>query len=148
MIQIVQGTFGYWNGTSVVPKTSKDGPLELEPTLEQRLVEKGVAVYVNAEPQAPAAPPAPTGAEDSGNSDPANSVQGEPTGADDGLPEYNADMKLDELKEIAAAYDVDASKMRSKAEVVAAIDAAKAALQEETGDDEAPPVVTPVAPVV
>ena len=103
MIQIVQGTFGYWNGTSVVPKTSKDGPLELEPTLEQRLVEKGVAVYVNAEPQAPAAPPAPTGAEDSGNSDPANSVQGEPTGADDGLPEYNADMKLDELKELAAA---------------------------------------------
>ena len=143
MIQIVQGTFGYWNGTSVVPKTSKDGPLELEPALEQRLVEKGVAVYVNAEPQAPAAPPAPTGRED-----PASSGQREPTGADDGLPAYSADMKLDELKEIAVAYGVDASKMRSKADVVAAIDAAKAALQEEAEDDDAPPVVTPAAPVV
>lgn len=148
MIQIVQGTFGYWNGTSVVPKTSKDGPLELEPALEQRLVEKGVAVYVNAAPQAPAAPPVPTSDEDPGDPNPASSGQEDPAGGDDGLPAYDLSMKLDELKEIAAAYDVDASKMRSKADVVAAIDAVKSQLGEAPEDGDAPPVVDPAAAVV
>lgn len=141
MIQIVQGTFGYWNVTIVVPKTSKDGPLELEPALEQRLVEKGVAKFVSEaqpleDPAAPDGDEEPRGPADSGE-DP-----------DDGLPAYSTDMKLDELKKIAAAYDVDASKMRSKADVVAAIDAVKSQLGEAPEDGDAPPVVDPAVAVV
>lgn len=141
MIQIVQGTFGYWNGTIVVPKTSKDGPLELEPALEQRLVEKGVAKFVN-EAQPHEDPGAPDDDEDP--REPADPGED----PDDGLPTYDLSMKLDELKEIAAVYGVDASKMRSKADVVAAIDAVKGQLGEAPEDGDAPPVVDPAAAVV
>lgn len=141
MIQIVQGTFGYWNGTIVVPKTSKDGPLELEPALEQRLVEKGVAKFVN-EAQPREDPGAPDDDEDP--REPADPGED----PDDGLPTYDLSMKLDELKEIAAVYGVDASKMRSKADVVAAIDAVKGQLGEAPEDGDAPPVVDPAAAVV
>ena len=48
-------------------------------------------------------------------------------------------MKLDELKEVATAYGVDASAMRKKADVIAAIKEAKAAANEadddQTGDN-------------
>lgn len=46
MIKIVRGTYGYWNGRYVEPKTEKDAPFELEAEKEKRLVDKGVAVYV------------------------------------------------------------------------------------------------------
>lgn len=42
-------------------------------------------------------------------------------------PEYDEDMKLDELKEVATAYGVDASAMRKKADIIDAIEKAKAA---------------------
>lgn len=48
MVKIIKGTYGYWNGHSVELKTEKDGPFEMEPEKEQRLVNKGVAVYVDA----------------------------------------------------------------------------------------------------
>ena len=51
------------------------------------------------------------------------------------LPEYDADMRLEELKKIAKAYKVDASKARSKSEVVAMIDSAITDMRAE----EAPP---------
>ena len=145
MIKIVQGTFGYWNGTSVVPKTSKDGPLDLEPELEQRLVKKGVAVFVSAAPaDPPATPPTP---ENDGGTPPDPAAAGQDND-DDGLPAYDAGMKLEELKEIAAIYGVNASKMRSKAAVVAAIDAVKAALDQDPDDGESPPAVGAEPPVV
>jgi len=111
MIKIIAGTFGYFDGRKVVPKTSADGPLELDKALEKRLVDKGVAVYVTKKAEQP------------------------PEG--DGLPAYNKDMKLAELQEIAKAYGVDASKMKAKAEVIAAIDAAKEVKDPEGGDGEA-----------
>jgi len=52
----------------------------------------------------------------------------------DECPEYNEDMKLDELKQIAAMYGVDASSMRSKKEVIEAIDAARAELPDLDAD--------------
>lgn len=112
MIKIIAGTFGYFDGRKVVPKTSADGPLELDKALEKRLVDKGVAVYVTQKAEQPS--------------------------EGDGLPVYNKDMKLTELQEIAKAYGVDASKMKAKAEVISAIDAAKEAKDEdpEGGDGE------------
>ena len=41
------------------------------------------------------------------------------------FPEYSEDMKLAELKAVAEAYGIDASSMRSKKEVIEAIDAAR-----------------------
>mgnify|MGYP005846374613 CR=1 FL=1 len=110
MIKIIAGTFGYFDGRKVVPKTSADGPLELDKALEKRLVDKGVAVYVTKKAEQP------------------------PEG--DGLPAYNKDMKLAELQEIAKSYGVDASKMKAKAEIIAAIDAAKEVKGPEGGDGE------------
>lgn len=41
MIQIIAGTFGYYNGRKVVPITNADGPQKFDPELEARLVKKG-----------------------------------------------------------------------------------------------------------
>ena len=49
---------------------------------------------------------------------------------------YSMDMKLAELKEIAAAYGVDAEKMKTKADVIAALDEATSGTEDEVCDDE------------
>ena len=141
MIQIIAGTFGYYNGRKVVPITNADGPQKFDPELEARLAKQGVAKYVDEQPVAPA---------------PAAKPEQEPETApetDDApaAPEYGEDMKLDELKEVAAAYGVDASAMRKKADVIAAIEKAKAAANEvdddQTGDNEEPPQIGAADPV-
>lgn len=49
MIQIIKGTYGYQDKNGIVkPKTAADEPFELSEAQEARLVERGVAVYVNA----------------------------------------------------------------------------------------------------
>ena len=54
MIQIIAGTFGYYNGRKVVPITNADGPQKFDPELEACLVKQGVAKYVDEQPVAPA----------------------------------------------------------------------------------------------
>ena len=109
MVKIIKGTYGHYDGHKVIPINEKSGPQSFAPEVEERLVKKGVAVYVG---DAPAA----------GND------------AGDGMPAYNADMKLDDLKKIAEAYGVDASKAKSKKAVIDMIEAAKAA-QDDADDD-------------
>ncbi len=115
MIQIIAGTFGYNNGRKVIPITSADGPIELDPVLEARLVAKKVAVYVTPDAE-------------------------ETKAETDELPTYNPDMKLADLQAAAAAYGVNASAMRRKADVIAAIEAAqdKAAEEPDEEPDEDP----------
>ena len=141
MIEIIAGTFGYYNGRKVIPITKEDGPQKFDPELEARLVKDGTAKYVDEKPAAPA---------------PAEKPEQEPDGAPEtgettAAPEYDEDMKLDELKEVAAAYGVDASAMRKKADVIAAIEEAKAAANEadddQTGDNEEPPQIGAADPV-
>lgn len=122
MIKIIKGTYGHYDGRKVIPVKESDGPQSFAPEIEERLVKKGVAVYVEAEGK------------------PAESAQEN----DAQLPEYNADMKLAELKEIATAYGVNASKAKSKAEVIGMIDAARA--EAEDLDDEEPPAVDAAMP--
>lgn len=142
MIQIIAGTFGYYNGRKVVPITSADGPQKFDPELEARLVKKGVAKYVDEQPEAPApAVKSEQELEDTPETDDATTA-----------PEYDEDMKLDELKEVAAAYGVDASAMRKKADVIAAIEESKASADEaadddQTGDNEEPPQIGAADPV-
>lgn len=131
MIQIIAGTFGYYNGRKVVPITNQDGPKQFDPELEARLVKEGVAKYVeDPESTDSAGVPAPQDPED-----PADAA------------EYSEDMKLDELKEIAASYGVDTSAMRKKADVIAAIEAAKAEQPDDGADDEEPPQFGAADPV-
>ena len=47
MIKIINGVFGYNNGKSIVPKTSKDEPFSCNKATEKRLVALGVAEYVD-----------------------------------------------------------------------------------------------------
>ena len=140
MIQIIAGTFGYYNGRKVVPITNADGPQKFDPELEARLVKEGVAKYIGEQPAAPA--PA---------SEPEQEVESTPEPENADAPEYDEDMKLDELKEVAAAYGVDASAMRKKADVIAAIKEAKAAAGEEADDEqtdnEEPPQIGAADPV-
>lgn len=142
MIEIIAGTFGYYNGRKVIPITKEDGPQQFDPELEARLVKQGVAKYVGEQPTAPT---------------PAEKPEQEPeaapeTGDAPVDPEYDEDMKLDELKEVAAAYGVDASAMRKKADVIAAIEEAKAAADEaaddgQSDDGEEPPQIGAADPV-
>ena len=69
------------------------------------------------------------------------------TGETTAAPEYDEDMKLDDLKEVAARYGVDASAMRKKADVIAAIEAAKAEQPDDGTDDEEPPQIGAADPV-
>lgn len=135
MIQIIAGTFGYYNGRKVVPITNADGPQKFDPELEARLVKKGIAKYIDAQPVAPTPAIKPEQPETT------HEAEAEAT-----VPEYDEDMKLDELKEVAAAYGVDASAMRKKADVIAAIEAAKAEQNDGT-DDEEPPQIGAADPV-
>lgn len=138
MIEIIAGTFGYYNGRKVIPITKEDGPQQFDPELEARLVKQGVAKYVDEQPVAP------TPAEKPGREPEAGDAPAD--------PEYDEGMKLDELKEVAAAYGVDASAMRKKADVIAAIEEAKAAADEAADDDqsddgEEPPQIGAADPV-
>lgn len=141
MIQIIKGTFGYYNGRKVIPITEADGPQKFDDELEARLVKEGVAKYIG-ELGETAEQPAPAPGDDADADEPASTN----TAADE-APEYDEDMKLDELKEVAARYGVDASAMRKKADVIAAIEAAKAEQPDDGTDDEEPPQIGAADPV-
>lgn len=130
MVQIITGTFGYYNGRKVIPITHQDGPQMFDPELEARLVRQGVAIYVGA-PFALHEEPKQSPKQDD---------------CEDTL--YNAEMRLDRLKEIAACYGVDASSMRRKADVIKAIDEARNAHRgEDDSDEEEPPRLDAADPV-
>jgi len=164
MIKIIQGTYGHREGAKIVAKTPADDPFGTTPEQEERLVKLGVAVYVETKqstpepPKAPEPPKTPEPPKDPGV--PADPGTGSGSENVDKLPEYNAEMKLDELKEIAKAYGVDASSAYKKVDVIAKIEAAKKAAEDQDdedpddetpeGDDdgEAPPTIGAADPVI
>lgn len=101
MIQIIAGTFGYYNGKRVIPITRASGPQTFDPELEARLVREGIAEYADQQ--------------------------------NNYAPDSYEDRKLDELKEIARSYGIDASAMRKKSDIISAIEAAQTSpdIQEE-----------------
>jgi len=120
MIQIIKGTFGYYNGRKVIPITEADGPQKFDDELEARLVKEGVAKYIGEQDE-PAEQPAPDHGDDA--DEPASTN----TAADE-APEYDEDM-------------------RKKADVIAAIEAAKAEQPDDGTDDEEPPQIGAADPV-
>lgn len=111
MIKIIQGVYGYMDKNGIVrPKTSEDGPFYLPMEQEARLVDLGVAEYVEPEDS------------------------GDPIGFDEippelpdaltgiGIPEYNTGMKADELRAIAKDMGLTFKVGTTKAEMVEAMD--------------------------
>ena len=121
MIKIIKGSYGMRVKKSIVPVTADSEPIELSPEKEERLVRLEVAVYVDKNDNASAQL-------HDGNDDAQDDE------IVDEFPEYNEDMKLSELKEIAKVYGIDASSMRSKKEVIEAIDAARDELPDVDAD--------------
>ena len=111
MIKIIKGSYGMRRGASVIAVPAGSEPIELSKDKEERLVRLGVAVYVTDE----------------------DDTQIEDEIVDE-FPEYNEEMKLAELKDIAKVYGIDASSMRSKKEVIKAIDAARDELPDVDAD--------------
>lgn len=112
MIKMISGVYGKpvtVNGTTTVKAVSpKDGPFSLSPEQEKRLVSRGVAVFVQ-EPdefdggdKVPELPELPEGVI--------------------AIPEYNADMKADELREIGKLCGLTFKVGMTKLEMVAALD--------------------------
>lgn len=132
MIQMKSGVYG-----SNPPKRAGDAPFSLPPAEEARLVNMGVAVYINE----PAEPSDPDFNDmdsdmDSGNEDESD---GAPIGFDEmppedfdeddlpdgviGIPEYSVDMKASELREIGKLCGLNFKVGMSKQEMVDALDA-------------------------
>lgn len=109
MIKIIKGSYGMRRGASIIAVPAGSDPIELSKEKEERLVRLGVAVYVTAEDNA---------VEQLGGETQDDEIVDE-------FPEYNEEMKLSELKDVAKVYGIDASSMRSKKEVIKAIDAAR-----------------------
>lgn len=120
MIKIIKGSYGMRRGSSVQPVLAGSDPIELSKEQEERLVRLGVAVYVTEEDTVANLP------------DVSDETQDDEIV--DEFPEYNEDMKLSELKEIAKVYGIDARSMKSKKEVIEAIDAARDELPDVDAD--------------
>lgn len=127
MIRIVRGVYGYLDRDGIVrPKTENDPPFSLTAEQESRLVRLGVAEYVGgAKEEQPAIP------EDLEGVDLAEvSVDEVP------LSEYT----VKELRELGKEYGLTFKVGATKAEMVSAIEAAEAELNEGAEDDESAPV--------
>ena len=143
MIKIVKGVYGYVDKHGFVrPKDCNSEPFVTSPEQEARLVKLGVAEYVDepekAEPvNEPAQVQSPEIGEEAAHLDP------------DQLKELtNA-----ELKKMAEEMSIDTAKLKTKAQLIAAItdvplEDAIAEDDDGVDDGEAPPVLTPEAPVV
>ena len=113
MIKIIKGSYGLRRGM-VVEAIHAGTTIEIGKDKEERLVRLGVAVYVNAEETDVLQP-----------NEEAPAVTQDEDEVVDEFPEYNESMKLSDLKKVAEAYGVDASSMRSKKDIIEAIEAAQ-----------------------
>ena len=111
MIRIIKGTFGWFNGRRVVPVTREDGPISVDRSLERRLVDEGVAEYVDAPVSGGAPDPEPTKA-------PAAAPA--PESDCDGCAPALDDMTRAELADMAESLGIKPGK-KTKAELAEAI---------------------------
>ena len=142
-VKIIEGTYGYRPDPSkpfLVRPVSAGGTCDVSAEECQRLIALGIAEAVEtpatplATPQIPVPEPGPE------SNTPEGKAVKEPqeTTEEATLQEDEVDLstlKLAELKAIAAQHGVDAGKMRSKAEVIAAIQAAGDELPDLTPEE-------------
>ena len=103
MIKIISGTYGHLIGGRVRPKTAVSEPFSLTPGEEARLVERGVAVYVN---EAPAEADASIGFDNT----------------PDSIPEYSTRNTVKELQAIGEQFGITFEEGMTKAQMVEILD--------------------------
>ncbi len=109
MVEIIKGTFGYFDGRRVVPVTIKDGPQNWDSDLERRLVARGIARYVDANEPAQKPAEAPTEA-------PVEVAEVEEETVD------VENMTVKQLKAVAVQMGIDTKPLKKKADLIAAIE--------------------------
>lgn len=109
LIRIIKGTYGYWDGVKVVPKTKEDEPFLVEFGRAKELVEMGVAELADADEE-----------------DEAKEVE-------DNVEVNLEEMTLDQLKEVAEPYGIKYKVGTKKVDFVADI---RAAIDAEAEADE------------
>ena len=140
-VRIINGTYGYRpdpNKPFLVRPVSAGGTCDVSAEEGQRLIGLGVAIAMEMPPAPVATPPNPAPEADSGDNTPEAEAATEPLETDEATPPDLSNMKLSELKAIASQHGVDASKMRSKAEVIAAIQEAEDELPDLTPEEPMP----------
>lgn len=105
MVEIIKGTFGYFDGRRVVPVTIKDGPQNWDADLERRLVARGIARYVESEKPAQKPTEAPVEVAE---------VEEETVDVEN--------MTVKQLKAVAAQMGIDTKTLKKKADLIAAIE--------------------------
>lgn len=119
MVEIIKGTFGYFDGRRVVPVTIKDGPQNWDHDLERRLVARGIARYVDANEPA---------------QKPAEAPMEEPVEVAE-LQTEEVDiskMTVKQLKAVAEQMGIETKNLRKKSDLIAIIeDAAPPAFDAE-----------------
>ncbi|MEN6437026.1 MAG: hypothetical protein ABFD97_00415 [Syntrophobacter sp.] len=150
VIKIINGTYGHRPAGSrgIEPKQACDAPFEIEDDKAERLVSRGIAVYVG-EPTAPIviaetedAKGVATGQESSTAPPPGGN-----TSDTENAPkaQYSIDMKAVELREILEQCGLVYKVGMTKAAMVAALDEY---FEEEADDDEQPPALGAAEPVI
>lgn len=138
MIKIVQGVYGFLDSNGIVrPKTEADEPFELPAEQEARLVNLGVAQYVETvKDEQEQEESAPEETEDVETED-----EQEPIGFDETPAEelLLSEMSVPELRKVGKEYGLTFKVGTSKAEMVKAIEAAMAELHTEAEDDDGEP---------
>lgn len=130
MIRIIRGVYGFLDEGGIVrPKTEESAPFMLLPEQEARLVRLGVAEYVGAAVEIPEEPV------DLAEAVGPISIEEEPE-----EERSLADYSVKELREIGKDYGLTFKVGMSKAEMISAIEAAEAELDEDAEDDEPAPV--------
>lgn len=166
-VKIVSGAYGYKPAGAVSVKaiTAESGPIEVSDAEAERLVRLKVAVIVDAPAEVtPEMPPAAVAtahaAEEAAGEcmdtpDGESETEGQETACLDA--EQLKGMTVAELRALAEDMGIDCSRLRTKAQLIAAICDVpiedcieeEAAEDEEAGDDgEEPPELTAEAPVV
>lgn len=110
MVEIIKGTFGYFDGRRVVPVTIKDGPQNWDSDLERRLVARGIARYVDE--GSPAQEPAEAPAE------PEELQVEEPQTEETDFTK----MTVKQLKVVAEEMGIDTKPLKKKADLIVAIE--------------------------
>lgn len=139
MIKIKSGTFGYWNGTTVEPKTSKSEPFEIDPKREKELVEMGVAEYVGTQEEGVDADEENEDAEAETEQEQEQDAPAVKIVDDVEITvELLEGMKLEALKEFAEPYGVKYEVGMKKADYAQHVFDAIEGQDEEEGEEEPP----------
>jgi hypothetical protein len=154
-IEIISGSYGWRKTKDAMPKlVERGGICEVDEAEARRLVALGVAAIVHEADEAPVASGSTVESGDIPCVDMPSAENGAESDAEAHLdPEQLKTLTKAKLTELAKEMGIDTAKLKTKAQLIAAItdvplEDAIAEDDDGVDDGEAPPVLTPEAPVV